>query len=73
MTQFHTDINETNSFKLIAFDKWSDILIFRDQHTVYFPRMTEFFMWRFKSSLSCEMSWMFSNCIGGVCRVSEKI
>ena len=71
-TEFQTDINETNSLKLIAFDKWLAILIFRDQHTIYFPRMTEFFVGRFKCSLICEMSWMISKCVGGVFQGSEK-
>lgn len=38
-TEFHTDNNETSSFRLIAFDKWSAILILRNQHTIHFPRM----------------------------------
>ena len=71
-TEFHTDNNETSSFRLIAFDKRSAILILRDQHTIHFPWMIEFFVGRFKCSLSCEMSWMLSKCIGGVFQGSEK-
>jgi len=71
-TEFHTDINETNSFRLIAFDKWSAILILREQHTFHFPRTTEFFVERFKCSLSCEMSWMISKSLGGIFQGSEE-
>jgi len=34
--------------------------------------MIEFFVGRFKCSLSCEMSWMISKLIGGVLQGSEK-
>ena len=43
-TECHAAINDTNSFALIAFDKWSAILILRNQHTIHFPRMIEFFV-----------------------------
>jgi hypothetical protein len=71
-TEFHTVINETNSFTLIAFDKWSAILILRNQHTIHFPRMIEFFIGRYKRSLSCAISWMISKCTVGVLQGSEK-